>query len=419
MPQRARPYALGLLQALSTVGNVTAALISVGLGRMEETGVLGDWQLFGFSITAWRAMFLVGTLPALLAIVIRWRLKEPEQWKDAAAQTDAKHKLGSYSELFGDPRWRHRAIVGLLLATSGVIGLWGIGFFSIDLNRSVLRKVFEQELRDAGEVDQDRDYLRYLLRNPADLAELTSRVKPIDLVNSDAERTDAQPLLTALLDLEAAGETISLDTVLAALDAKGQSADERARRAEYLDGEPTDNDGQQLAAAIAARSKTLNGRLSKWIGYMSMMLNIGGFFGIYSFSIVTQRIGRRPTFAVAFLAAAASTLLVFWKMDGVSDIFWMVPLMGFCQLSLFGGYAIYFPELFPTRLRSTGTSFCYNVGRFVAALGPSALGLLTSKVFVDSPEPMRYAGMTMCCVFAIGLLTLPFAPETKDQPLPE
>jgi len=45
----------------------------------------------------------------------------------------------------------------------------------------------------------------------------------------------------------------------------------------------------------------------------------------------------------------------------------MVPVMGFCQLSLFAGYAIYFPELFPTRLRSTGTSFCYNVGRFVAA----------------------------------------------------
>ena len=59
----------------------------------------------------------------------------------------------------------------------------------------------------------------------------------------------------------------------------------------------------------------------------------------------------------------------------------MIPLMGFCQLALFGGYAIYFPELFPTRLRSTGTSFCYNVGRLVAAAGPSVLGLLTSKVY--------------------------------------
>ena len=93
--------------------------------------------------------------------------------------------------------------------------------------------------------------------------------------------------------------------------------------------------------------------------------------------------------------------------------------MGFCQLALFGGYAIYLPELFPTRLRSTGTSFCYNVGRFVAALGPLTLGLLTSRVYAGYAEPMRYAGVTMCLVFLIGLAALPFAPETKGKPLPE
>ena len=93
--------------------------------------------------------------------------------------------------------------------------------------------------------------------------------------------------------------------------------------------------------------------------------------------------------------------------------------MGACQLGMFGGYAIYFPELFPTRLRSTGISFCYNVGRLVAAVGPFTLGLLTSKVYAATSEPMRYAGVTMCCVFLVGIIALPFAPETKGQPLPE
>ena len=37
-------------------------------------------------------------------------------------------------------------------------------------------------------------------------------------------------------------------------------------------------------------------------------------------------------------------------------------MMGFAQLSVFGGYSIYFPELFPTRLRGTGVGFCYNAG---------------------------------------------------------
>jgi hypothetical protein len=37
----------------------------------------------------------------------------------------------------------------------------------------------------------------------------------------------------------------------------------------------------------------------------------------------------------------------------------------------------------------------------------------------DAATPMRYAGLTMCGIFLMGLLVLPFAPETKDQPLPE
>ena len=35
MPDRARPFALGLLQALSALGNISAGLISIGLGGLE------------------------------------------------------------------------------------------------------------------------------------------------------------------------------------------------------------------------------------------------------------------------------------------------------------------------------------------------------------------------------------------------
>jgi MFS family permease len=162
-------------------------------------------------------------------------------------------------------------------------------------------------------------------------------------------------------------------------------------------------------------------------GITLLMTNIGAFFGIFLYSYVSQILGRRATFAICFLGAMFATINLYWnlgKFNGTADIYWMAPLMGFFQLSIFGGYAVYFPELFPTRLRSTGTSFCYNVGRFVAAIGPYFLANLTSKVF--SPERgyvgadgFRWAGITMCSVFLIGLIALPFAPETKDQPLPE
>ena len=59
------------------------------------------------------------------------------------------------------------------------------------------------------------------------------------------------------------------------------------------------------------------------------------------------------------------------------------------------------------------------MGRIIAALGPWTLGYLTSSVYNGYAEPMRYAGVTMCLVFLLGLAPLPFAPETKGAPLPE
>ena len=137
MPSRARPYALGSVQALSAIGNMTAAVIGIVLGRLQQSGAIAS---------AWRPMFLVGALPALLAIVVFRRLKEPDQWQaQNAARTDGKKQLGSVAEMFTDPRWRKNALIGMAIAFSGVVGLWGIGFFSFDLIGSVLDKTFRAQ----------------------------------------------------------------------------------------------------------------------------------------------------------------------------------------------------------------------------------------------------------------------------------
>ncbi len=314
IPDRARPYALGWVQAMSAVGNMMAAVIGMVFGRLEETGAVAG---------AWRWMFVIGVAPALLALLIRRRLKEPERWKAAVRLGDPTSEVsgegpraGSISELFGTPRWRRNAIVGMVLGFSGVVGLWGIGFFSFDL----IRPVFEADMK-----------------------------------------------------------------------ARGVSPD------------------------------LIKGRLTFLVGLTSLMQNFGGFFGVYAYTRFTAYVGRKVAFLFAFLLAMGATAGTFWFIDSYDDLFWMIPMMGFAQMTLFGGYAIYFPELFPTRLRSTGTSFCYNVGRLVAAIGPLFLGLLTSEVYIGFGEiqARRYAGVTMCAVFLIGLAALPFAPETKGKPLPE
>jgi MFS family permease len=100
MPDRARPYALGLLQALSAVGNFLAALIGIGLGQaqLHMGSKIAGWE-------PWRWKFVIGALPAVLALVIRAGLKEPERWQEMKKQAEATGiALGGYGQLFADPR---------------------------------------------------------------------------------------------------------------------------------------------------------------------------------------------------------------------------------------------------------------------------------------------------------------------------
>ena len=86
--------------------------------------------------------------------------------------------------------------------------------------------------------------------------------------------------------------------------------------------------------------------------------------------------------------------------------------MGFGQFSVFGVYAIYLPELFPTSLRSTGTSFCYNFGRLLAATAPFTIGRLTISLGGDI-EAFRTAGLWISLSLLIGIVVLPFLPRPK------
>jgi MFS family permease len=183
----------------------------------------------------------------------------------------------------------------------------------------------------------------------------------------------------------------------------------------------------ELARQTSADDAEAEAQLARWnaeddgyVGRATVLQDIAGMLGIYAFTLLTTRVGRRPAFAASFLLALGVTILTFAGLRSGVDAYWMVPLLGFSVSAVFGGFAIYFPELFPTRLRSTGIGFCYNVARYVTALGPLTLGKLTLLfAALGYTLPLRPAAIALAAIFLVGIAILPFAPETRGQPLPD
>ena len=158
----------------------------------------------------------------------------------------------------------------------------------------------------------------------------------------------------------------------------------------------------------------------------------GAFLGIVTYTWISVRVGRKPAFAVFFILAFFVVGGTFLKANTLLQAYILLPMVGFVTLGPFGGYAIYFPELFPTRLRASGAGFCYNVGRFLAAplpqmksglkglfmSGALALPLLPAATG-NADLAIRYGSFLMIFIYIVGLFVLLFAPETKGQPLPE
>lgn len=292
-PDRSRAMALGTLQALSAVGNMLAALVTLGLSEVNDS---------------WRWAYAVGALPAILVFFIRRVVREPERWVQAQAEAkESAQEVGTIRGLFRDPVLRRNTIAGTLLAVAGVGGLWGVGFWLPELITSAFSK--------------------YNLSGP---------------------------------------------------------------------------------------------EMTRMRSYVFLVQMVGALLGMFSYAVLSERIGRRPALLLFFVLAFCAVQATFRGVTDPRTAFLLAPILGFCTLAPFSAYAVYFPELFPTRLRATGIGFCYNCARLVAALAPFALGTL-AKIYDVPGDPaagLRTAASIVACVYVVGLVGLWLAPETKGKPLP-
>jgi len=130
-----------------------------------------------------------------------------------------------------------------------------------------------------------------------------------------------------------------------------------------------------------------------------VMLNAGMFVGYQLFGILADRFSRRR--ALLWCFAGASVLLPLYA--AIRDhtlLFWMGPVVALC-FAYAGPFGAYFPELYPTRVRTLGTGFCFNVGRGIAAFAPYALGQMATQFGLSlciALSALGYlaAGIVMC-----------------------
>lgn len=303
VPSSARVAMLGLLQVLTTVGNMGAAVIKMGVDALATHG-------FVSIANSWRWLFAVGALPALVAVGSGLFLREPEPWcRLKLAGTLPAGWFGSYRHLLSDREERRKLLIGTLLAASGIVGLWAIGEYAVDLQDAVFKTYYV-----------------------------------------------------------------------------------------------TRGSGTWVAEQVAS---------AKNLAYLFQMT--GGAIGMLIFTYLANRYGRRLAFVTGFSAALVVTFLVYLRLTTPADAYWMMPLMGAAQLSVFAGFSIYLPELFGSRARGTGVSFAYNLGRFAAAGASFVSAYLATKVFggFAPPAPLRYSAMTMCGILLAGLAAAIVAPETR------
>lgn len=311
MPKRSRAVMSSIFHASSVFGTLMAAAVGYFIISARPWGD-----------DTWRLGFLIGIVPALLVVVIRWKMKEPEQWQQAKQreQVDATQTTGTILELFNKQNLRN-TFVGVTLATVGLVTFWGSHIYG---KNALLRSAQNAALEKGG---------------------------------------------------------IAAD------------ADNAVKQAAFKDSE------QQIKQAEM----------------LSMCLNtIGGGLGLVLFGWISNLLGRKGAFLFYHAGGFVMAMLMFLVLIPMNAPYVVLcaalPVFGFLTLGMHAGYAVYFPELFPTRLRGTGTGFCFNSGRF----GTAAAMLLAASMGWAPNQTATY----LAPLFIVGIVVTLMARETRGEELP-
>ncbi|MBC8872191.1 MAG: MFS transporter [Planctomycetes bacterium] len=467
-PKKARAMAGGLFHASSVLGAVFAA----GIGMVLDKAT--DWRP-AFLVGLLPALLVVWVLVSI-------KESEKWTAATAAGGDDSKPKPkgGSLRELLGAGPWRKRALIGLGLASIGLGTYWGIYAWGPELVRELLRPTrtvafwqtenAEELIVSLNDGPSDTELADWLAKTCPNLYganagsnDLSGRTneqvaafyqslgKP-DGGASPGEGpppADAQVLAVALAAYvtseNLAGTVAAEHDFLVSEEGMGMAefnvgkngavfgvadkadmtildallaTDKPTTRGllHQLDADDDVGNREETAGVLAgeAYASVMNQESRSAASFAYLIMNFtGGFAGLVLFAPITMLTNRRIAFAFYHIGAVIVVPITFLGCQAYWHTLALLPVTAFFVVGMHAGYAIYFPELFPTRLRATGASFCFNVGRFVSAL------MLLVRAQLRDMLGLRMAVTVMASLFLVGLILLLFAPETKDEELPE
>ena len=299
-PAKARGKGGAFLQSGYPIGSILAS---------------GVWLAIGTSGPgAWRYMYLIGVLPALVVFWIRRNIPESPRWEESNRRRRAAYQLRRQGaalegenaalvrftliDMFAEPAVRLRLVVTFVMSLSVTIGYWGVSTFV-----------------------------------PAYVGSVAA------------------------------------------------------------------------AAALPAQ---------RYAALVGLIQNLGALAGFASFGFLADAFGRKPTTMLYYLMCLVLTPVVYLWVKDINLLLAAFALYGFFIQGCFSWTPIWLPELFPTRMRATAAGFIFNAPRLISAIAPLIAGTL-----IVSLGGYGKAATIIGMFYILGLLAVPFLPETRGQALPE
>jgi hypothetical protein len=175
----------------------------------------------------------------------------------------------------------------------------------------------------------------------------------------------------------------------------------------------TDQAAEQRASASAAEGPSTQKHIAdpRSKARTQITRSSGAVIGSLLGGVIASLIGRRISYFLISLGALATSMYIFTQLDPFHPQFQTATfLLGFIGVTYFGWLPLFLPELFPTRVRSTGAGISFNTGRVLAGVVVLSAGFLIDWFQGDYARVGLWSGM----IYLAGMLIIWLAPGGDD-----